>query len=153
MKKLTTRQEIARAMNFGKYPVLRIDLADTDHYGLKGCRVRIAAGTFRNGEPHIIDAVLRVYQDEKKLTTFSAGACLSASFTYYDYVEATENAMAPLIHPDEDVVVAVYDSKTKKPLLPFIVHTGKRVNIGCIAPLEFEDADMTMYVAAAGFTD
>ena len=153
MKLLMNRQDIAKAMNFGKYPVLRIDLADTDDYGLKGCKVRIDNGTFRTGEPYIIKAQLRVYRDAKKLTTFSGGACLSASFTYYDYVEMAENAMAPLIHPDEDVVVAVYDSKHNIPLAPFIIHTGKRVSSECISPLEFEDADMTPYLHAAGIFD
>jgi hypothetical protein len=140
-------------MNFGKYPVLRIDLADTDDYGLKGCRVRIDAGTFRNGEPYIIDAELRVYRDEKKLTTFSSGACLHDSFGYYDYVKMTENAMAPLIRPDEDVVVAVYDSKKERPYAAMIVHTAKHVSRGCISPLEFDDADMTPYVRVAGIFD
>ena len=153
MKLLNDRQEIAKAMNFGRYPVLRIDLADTDEYGLKGCRVRIDNGTFRTGEPFIIKAQIRAYRDEKKLTTFSGCTGLSASFTYSDYVEMTENAMAPLIHPDEDVVVAVYDSKNHRPFAPFIVRTGKRVSSGCVSPLSFEDADMTPYLHAAGIFD
>ena len=153
MKYLKDRQELAMAMNFGKYPVLRIDLADTDDYGLKGCRVRIDNGTFRSGEPYIIKAELRVYRDEKKLTTFQSGACLSASFGYHDYFEMTENAMAPLIHPDEDVVVAVYDSRKKEPYAAVLVHTEKHVNAGCISPLSFEDADMTAYLRMAGIFD
>lgn len=151
MKLLNERREIAEAMNFGRYPVLRIDLADADEYGLKGCRVRIDAGKFRSGDPHIIDAILRVYNDEKKLTTFSSGSCLSDSFTYYDYVEMAECASAPLIHPDEDVVIAVYHSKAQKALAAMIVHTSSRVSPGCISPLEFENVDMSPYLDMASW--
>lgn len=153
MKVLTERKEIAAAMNFGRYPVLRIDLADADEYGLKGCRVRIDAGTFRTGDPYIIDAVLRVYRDEKKLTTHCSGAVLSDSFTYFDYVEMAENAMAPLIHPDEDVVIAIYNSRAQIALAALIVHTGARVNRQCSEPLEFEPVDMTLYLHVAGIFD
>lgn len=151
MKYLTERTELARAINFGRYPVLYIDLADADDYGLKGCRVRIDAGTFRSGDPHIIDATLRVYSDEKKLTTSSKGACLSADFSYYDYKEMVDNANAPLIHPDEDVVVAVYDSRAKRCFAAMIVHTAAHVSHGCICPLAFEQVDMSPYIDIALF--
>jgi len=137
-KLLTDRQQIAQALNFNRYPVLRIDLSDTDDYGLKGCNVRIDAGTFRDGSPYIIKATLRAYSDEKRLTTSSAGAYLSADFSYYDYRDMAENAMAPLIHPDEDVAIAVYDSKTCRCFPVIIAHTAKHVSRGCTCPISFE---------------
>lgn len=152
MKLLTERKELAQAINFGRYPVLYIDLADTDDYGLKGCRVRIDAGTFRTGDPYIIDATLRVYNDEKKLTTFSSGSCLHADFTYHDYKEMVDNAVAPLIHPDEDVVVAVYDSKDRRCFAAMLVHTADHVSRGCTCPLAFEPVDMTPYLRIAEWT-
>lgn len=153
MKLLKDRHELALAMNFGKYPVLRIDLAEADDYGLVGSKVRIAAGTFRDGNPHIVKAQLRVYRDEKKLTTFHGCIGLSADFTYYDYVEMAENAMAPLIHPDEDVVIAVYDSRDKTPYAAILAHTGTRVDSQCSCPLSFESVDMSQYLKAAGIFD
>ena len=153
MKFLKDRTEFAKAVNFGKYPVLRIDLADTDDSGLKGCKVRVDAGTFRTGERHLIDATIRVFRDDKRLTTFAGSCCLHAEFSYYDYVEDVENAMAPIIHPDEDVVVAVYDSRKKMSFAAAIVHTSKRVNRGCVSPIEFEDADFTPYLMMAGIND
>ena len=153
MKLLTERTEIAKAINFGRYPVLRIDLADADDYGLKGCRVRIDAGTFRSGDPYIIDAELRVYRDEKKLTTSSHGACLSASFCLHDYMEMVDKAMAPLIKPDQDVVIAIFDSKKGIACAAMIVHTGSRVSTGCIEPLTFEPVDMAPYLRLAGIVD
>ena len=150
MKLLKERQEIAMAINFRKYPVLKIDLADADEYGLKGCKVGINAGTFRNGLPRTVDAVLRVYRDEKKLTTASYGTCISDSFGYSDYTKIVENAQAPLIGPDQDVVIAIYDSRTKRAFAPMIVHTEKRVEPLCSTPLGFEVVDMTQYLVMAG---
>lgn len=149
MKFITERKELAQAINFGRYPVLYIDLADADDYGLKGCRVRIDAGTFRSGDPYIIDAILRVYSDEKKLTTASYGSCLHADFSYHDYKEMVDNAFSPLIHQDEDVVIAVYHSLEHICCAAILVHTASRVNPGCSEPLTFEDVDMTPYLDLA----
>ena len=150
MKLLKDRQEIAKAINFGKYPVLSIDLADADDYGLKGCTVRIDAGHFSDGSPYFIDAELRVYSDEKKITTSAGGTYLSADFTYTDYRSIVRKAQAPLIKPDQDVVIAIYDSRTKNAFAPMIVHTGSHVARHCITPLTFESVDMTPYLVAAG---
>ena len=153
MKLLKDRQELAMAINFGKYPVLKVDLADTDEYGLKGCMVRIDAGTFRTGEPHFIEARLRVFRDEKRLTTTSGATVLKDAFTYYDYVHMVERAQAPLIHPGEEVVVAVYDSRTKNAFAAMLIRTGKSVRKFCSTPLDFEDVDMTSYLVNAGIVD
>lgn len=150
MKILNDRKELAMAMNFRKYPVLKIDLADSDDYGLKGCKVRIDAGTFKDGEPYTIKATIRAYCDECKLTTSAAPVFLSDSFTYLDYMEMVEYANAPLIKADEDVVVAVYDSRDRAVYAAFIVHTSSHVARHCSTPLSFEDADMTPYLIAAG---
>lgn len=150
MKLLRERQEIAMAINFRKYPVLKIDLADADNYGLKGCKVSIAAGTFSNGLPRTVHAELRVYNDEKKLTTTFYGTMISNSFGYGDYTKIIENAQAPLIGPDQDVVIAIYDSRYKTAFAPMIVHTGNRVDPTCSTPLTFEPVDMTNYLLMAG---
>ena len=150
MKLLKDKHEMAMAMNFGKYPVLKIDLADSDDYGLKGCKVRIDAGTFKDGEPYTIKATLRVYRDECKLTTSSACVVLTNSFTYNDYEEMVEYAQAPLIKPDQEVVVAVYDSKKRIPYAAFITRTTKHVSRHCSTPIGFVDTDMTPYLLAAG---
>lgn len=150
MKLLHDRKELALAMNFGKYPVLTIDMADADDYGLKGCKVRIDAGTFNDGEPYIICATIRAYCDDRRLQTSQGGTCLSASFTWHDYIEMVEYATAPVIKPDQDVVVAVYDSRTNYPYAAFIAHTKNHVSRHCSTPLQFEDADMTPYFMAAG---
>lgn len=150
MKLLKDRQEIAMAINFRKYPVLKIDLGDADEYGLKGCKVGIDAGSFRDGLPRTVHAELRVYRDEKRLTTSGSCVCLSNSFGYYDYTEIVENAQAPLIGPNQEVVIAIYDSRTRRAFAPMIVRTGDRVDPHCSTPLTFEEVDMTPFLRMAG---
>lgn len=150
MKLLKTRTEIGKALSFAKYPVLTIDLADADEYGLKGCRVRIDAGHFSTGERYLVDATLRVYRDERKLTVSSGGTCLSASFTYSDLVKRAEIAQAPIIEKDQEVVIVVLDSKNKQMYAPMLVKTSSRVDPHCSKPIGFEDVDMTIYLLAAG---
>lgn len=153
MKVLIERTEIAEAINFGKYPVLSIDLADKDDCGLKGCKIRIDAGTFRDGSPHIIAADLRVFRDSKKLTTSRGCTCLSDSFTYYDLKEMVDNAQAPIIKPGQEVVISVYDSKNNTALCPMIVRVSDRVDKFCSSPIEFEYVDMSGFLKLAGFTE
>lgn len=138
------------AMNFGKYPVLTIDLADADDYGLKGCKVRIDAGTFSNGEPYLIKATLRVYRDTCNLTTSAAPVGLTADFTYHDYKKIADYATAPIIKPNQEVVVAIYDSKKEQAFAAVKVKTSNFVHRHCSTPIGFEDADMSPYLWCAG---
>ena len=48
MKFLETRTEIAKAINFKQYPTIRIDVSETDDYGIVGTHVLIDNGTFRD---------------------------------------------------------------------------------------------------------
>lgn len=150
MELIKEKQELAMAMNFGKYPVLKIDLADADDYGLKGCKVRIDAGNFPSGEPWFIKAELRVYRDDCKLTTSAAPVGLSANFTHTDYFKMAEYATAPIIKPDQEVVVAIYDSKKAQAYAAVKVRTQKFVSRHCSTPIDFVDADMTPFLWCAG---
>lgn len=51
MKMLETKQEIAIAINMHEMPVVRIDLADADEYGIKSQKVLIDNGKFRRLNP------------------------------------------------------------------------------------------------------
>ena len=142
---INDRQAVAKAINFGEYPVITIDLADRDEYGLKGSKVRIDNGTFRTGERYFIRATIRVYNDEQVLGTYSSGTCLHADYSYSDVAEMIEWAAAPVIKPDQDVLVMVIDSKARIAYNPRIVHTAKTISAHCIEPLRFEDADMSEF--------
>lgn len=140
------RVAVAKAINFGEYPIITIDLADRDEYGLVGCKVRIDNGTFRTGEPYFVRATIRVYSDEKVLTTSGAGTYLKAGYGYSDVKEMIEWANAPLIKPDQDVLLVIHDSKRGCVFNPYIVHTAKRVNPDSITPLAFEELFLGQYV-------
>ena len=145
MKRLNKRTEIGKALNFGEYPVLKIDLNDRDEYGLKGCKVRVDCGTFSTGERYLEQAELRVFRDEKKFRVKAYGGCLSASYCYSDLVKDLEYASAPIIAPDQDIVIVIYDSKTRQAWAPYLVHTGPRVNKHCSTPIGIEPVDLSEY--------
>ena len=111
MKRLTDRTDIAEAINFKKYPVLHIDLADRDEHGIQGCKCCIDNGKFSDGTPYYVRATCRAFSDERKLTFHSGGTFLSDSFSYYDMEEMLEYANAPVIRPGEPVVVVFTDSE------------------------------------------
>ena len=138
MKRLTDRTEIASAINFRKYPVVTIDLADVDEYGIKGAKVLIDNGFFKSGEPYYIKAKLRAYSDEKVLQ-FSQGAeVLSASFTYSDMEEILEYSNAPIIKADQDILICPINSAIREAYAPILLHTGKRIDAHCSTPLTLE---------------
>lgn len=143
-----TREDIAMALNFGTYPVLTIDLADCDEYGLVGSPCRIDFGSFSDGSKWYETAELRVYRDERKLSFNAFGSCLSASYTYSDFERQAKFAAAPIVKPDSELVVAVHDSKARELYAVLIVET-KKVNKHCSTPLGVEYVDMSQYVTLA----
>ena len=135
MKKLTTRTEIAQAINFKQYPTITIDLSKRDDYGIAGAPVVIDNGKFSSGEPYYIHATLRAYNDEKNLT-FSAGSSyLSDSFSYSDMEEILTYANAPVVKPDQEILICLIDSEKRQAYNPLVVRTSKRVNAHCSTPL------------------
>ena len=79
MKTLETKQEIAIAINMHEMPVVRIDLADADEYGIKSQKVLIDNGKFRRlnptdpDMPYLVRAEIRAFIDEKKFAFASYG--------------------------------------------------------------------------------
>lgn len=152
MRALRERIEIAKAINGHKMPVIVIDLADADKYGLKSKEVLIDNGTFSDGFPYYIRTELRAYRDEDKFKFSSGGTCISASFGYSDIKEMLDYRNAPIVKTDEDVIVSIIDSNKKKAYYPIVLHTGKRINAHCSTPLTFIDEDYTTipYMLDAG---
>ena len=133
MKRLYERTEIAKAMNFGKYPVIKIDLANKDEYGIKGPKVRIDFGA-----NYFIHAEMRAYSDEKVLTLVQGPTVLKAHICYQDYIEMSEYAVAPIIKPDQEILIFIYDSELKDVHAPVILKTGERIDTNCIEPMKLE---------------
>lgn len=135
MKRISIRdrREVAMTLNFGTYPVLTIDIADRDEYGLVGCKVRILDGT-----SGYIRAQIRVFRDEQYVTTHSNGCCLHADWGYSDVKEMLDWASAPEIECGQDVALVVYDSKRQCAYDIYILKVGDHLSRHCMTPVSFE---------------
>lgn len=104
-KYLTDRHEIAMAMNFGKHPVLRINMEtpkagyDTLYYG-----DQVEVMTPTHGYPDSRERG-NLYYCEGRFSISSNAAFLDSSFGYRDVIESLEWAQAPKLHAGETVVV------------------------------------------------
>lgn len=121
---ITDRKELAKAINFGKYPVLTMEIGNhyKDYEGLfKGCDVRVAWDNSRYPDMasncrltiEIDRDRLENYvtmDDCKEIKLTQGCACLKASFGYSDLMDMVHWANTPLIHKGEEVVVVFNDS-------------------------------------------
>lgn len=123
MKTLTDRKEIAKALNFGKYPVLYLDLANDQLKDYENCyqgqRVKIARNDFYSY------GKLSYWGDTNELTIASEGTMLSASFGFNDIHYMVLNANATEIKGDQEVVIVIMNSKTGQTAYPVITKTTK----------------------------
>lgn len=131
MMYLTDRHEIAVAMNFGKYPVLTINLENNPFEGrrfAKGCRVRVAwdhkdrryEGMTTHGE--------LILDEDGKLKISGEGATLTASFGYSDVMKMAAEANVPVVHKGQGVVV-VMDIPSTKTCMVRMMKVSPRIDI------------------------
>lgn len=160
MKFLTDRKEIAKVMNFGKYPVVMFDL-DSPKKGwdgvYEGTKVRLDTGkTFSDGTAWIDDCGTTIYVDnfhegiedtienrlKAKIYLGHGGACISSDFGAYDVFRMAENAMAPMIHPGEKVAV-VYKATVDGDVRAWVrmMKVSDRINVHCSTVGYIEDID------------
>ena len=122
MKFITDRKEIAKALNFGKYPVIMFDL-DTPKAGwddvYEGSPVRVDMGSFSDGTKWYNDSIPTIYVDNyhdgientvtnrvsANISLPSNGAMISSSFGASDVLKSAKFAMAPVVKEGDDVVV------------------------------------------------
>lgn len=117
MKTFTDRYEIAKLLNFGKYPVLALDLAKDKLADFEGCYYGQKVGWWeenrRTGDKYLWHGNLGYWGDTKQLSISSDNACLKASFGYQDVAEDLANAQAPVIKENSPVVIIIHDSKKR----------------------------------------
>ena len=108
MEYIKDRQKIAKAINFGRYPVVYVEdvAACRTDYGWRLGRVKIASG-----KGWFYPADLYIYSDERKIVTTSYGACLSARFAWGDVAEDAKNAVAPELRPNSEFVLVIGKKK------------------------------------------
>lgn len=115
MKYLTERTEIAKAMNFGKYPVLYIDMDAKKYEGsdyCQGCRVRVHWDSpdtrykdmYSTGNLYYCDGKFKISGD---------ATCLHADFGRSDVIGMYQQANTPMIHKGDTVVVVMDFSKSR----------------------------------------
>lgn len=107
MKYLTDRTEIAMAMNFGKYPVLYIDVETPieGYSGLyRGCDMRLAWDDPRARYKDMCCEGHLLLCDGKLEMSNNAG-CLKASFGREDVIEMQHWANTPIVHKGQTVIV------------------------------------------------
>lgn len=108
MRYLVDRNDIAQAINFGKHPVLFINMENKtlgeDRDFAVGCKVRIA---WDDPHPYNQNMYSRctLYHSEGKLGFLSDTCGLHNCFGRNDVLEMVEWAQAPLIHKGDEVVV------------------------------------------------
>ena len=108
MEYIKDRQEIAKAINFGRYPVVYVEdiTACRTDYGWRLGKVKIAS--WKGWYYH---ADIYIYSDEQKIVTTSYGACLSSRFGWCDVAEMAKNAAAPELKPNSEFVLVIGKKK------------------------------------------
>lgn len=149
MRILTEKKEIAHALNLGKYPVLSINLDDTeqnpyrDESYVKGCRTRVAwdsnnpryEGMATDGYVYI-----ETYESESKYGISGRGACLKANFGLEDVLNDVDRANSPLVHKGQ-VVAVVHYSKKQRYYFVRMMRVSDRIDIHCSTVATLKDID------------
>lgn len=146
MKYLTDRQEIAEAINFGKYPVLTLNRENRPYKNERpdsdfaiGCRVRVA---WDHKDPRYAGMTTHgaLYIEGSKLKISSEGACLSASFGYYDVMRMAAEANVPIVHKGQKVVV-IEEWPSLKKCTVRIMQVADYVDTQCMVATTLKDIE------------
>jgi hypothetical protein len=142
MKVLEGRQEIAKALNFGKYPVIIIDKKNSIEMcgkivGYRGGKVRVP-WQYR-GETSYIDCDVNYWIDESEITFSNGGAMISARFGYKELIEMAQNANTPILDKNQEFVLIVHNSEDKTARCPAILTTDNYKDIHCQSVLKVSE--------------
>ena len=127
MKLLTEKQEICEALNFGKYPVLHLDLAKDKIKYMEGCYhgQLIKLEFDYRSESVRYCGNLSYYNDTNKLVITSGGTMLTAGLDYNEIIKMVDRANAPTVSSNQEVIVVIYNSDTKISSTPILTKVGK----------------------------
>ena len=138
MREIRSREEYAKAVNFGKYPVLMIDMNQKGFMDeiFDGGKVRIDFGNFKDGERYLGCGEFKYYKKENKFYVASYGCMITKDFTYEDAMESAEYGNSPIIDEGDEVVIVVHNSKERWLKAYIAKAVGKRKF--CSTMLEFK---------------
>ena len=142
MKFLTERTEIAKAINFGKYPVLYINLENRKYEGSDyavGCRVRVA-WDHKDKRYEGMTTHGNLYIENGRYGISAEGGCLHADFGYHDVIKMKDEAAAVVVHKCQEVVV-VEDWPSKKQCRVRMMKVSDWIDTQCMTAARLEDLE------------
>lgn len=125
---IADRQEIAKALNFGNYPVLGVDLENKpypDEAYVKGCWVNVA---WDKAGYEGMSSECQLVISNGKYELLNYGCMMKASYGLYDFLKDVERANYPMIHKGQVVAVAHY-SKPNDMFMVRMMQVSERINI------------------------
>lgn len=138
MKEIKSREEYGQLVNFGKYPVLMVDMNQKGFMGeiFEGSKVRVDFGYYNTGERKLDNGTLCYFKKENQFYIRSEVVCLSKDFPYEDAIEQAQFGNAPIINDGDEVVIILHNSEDRT-LRAFLVKAINK-NEFCSTSLEFE---------------
>lgn len=135
MRLLKEREEIGRAMNFGKYPVLHINMENNKGYGEGYAEGDLVKVNFEAPRFEGLTTRGNIICEDGKFRITNNSVCLKASFGYSDVMEDMMWANAPLVNKSQEVVV-IMDWPSKKGCTVAIMKVSDRIDTNCMIVAE-----------------
>lgn len=142
MKFIRERKEFAKAVNFGKYPVISLDVGDKSKQftiggevvGFTDVEVKIP---LKDGR--LDRAIMSWFNDSKKITFGSNCICISNNFGYEDVVKSARYANAPVIDKDTEFVLILHSSQTQKAMAILLKTSNYKDTRYCQTNIEVDE--------------
>lgn len=131
---ITDRKEMAQALNFGKYKVLKYDLSETEEF-LAGVEYE----SRNHGRMTSIGKLRSGYQtkDDSVLYIAKSGTMISAHVDVHDWIECADKANAPLLTVGETVAVLYYSKEGNTAFVRLV--KVESINVGSSSLVMFGD--------------
>lgn len=136
---LFERTEMAKALNFGKYPVLSVDLDNkpypSESYVI-GCNCRVAWDSSNSQYEGMTSKCWLEIRDGQYILS-RGGTCLKIDYCMDDFLAEVKNANTPLVHKGQVIAIAHYSRELN---LKFVrlMKMSDRIDVQCadVAALE-----------------
>lgn len=141
MNIITERHEMAIVMNFGKYPVLGLELNNKDYSKdfIVGSKVRVAWDR-KDPKWEGMTSRCELMVENGKYGLYSDGCCLTDRYTVEDFVNDIENASTPLVHRGQIIAVAHYSRENNAKLLK-MMRVSERIDTQCMMVASLKELD------------
>jgi len=136
MKIISDSKEIAQALNFGKYPVLMINMDNKE-----GSNVVIIHKSKTHGDMRYRCTLETGFQKENDNKLYISTNCsmIKSSYNWNDHLECAEYANAPVIEANQEIAVYMYSEKAKIGVVR-LVKSGK-IDVMCQVATMLEDIE------------